>query len=266
MTTDPEKKTCMICPRKCGADRASGAKGFCGVPGPGVYLARAALHYWEEPCISGTRGSGTVFFSGCSLRCVYCQNHEISEMKVGKRVPVSRLSEIFLELQEKGAHNLNLVTPTHYAAEIHEALRDARSAGLQLPVVWNTSGYEDPDTLRMLEGDIDIFLTDFKYMDKELAARFSKAPDYPAIAKAALKEMFRQKTRLLTDENGLLREGIIVRHLLLPGHVKNAKDVVRYVYTAYGDNVLLSPACASWGMFDNYEQRGRIFKDMVNEL
>ena len=161
-------------------------------------------------------------------------------MKVAKRVSVGRLSDIFLELQEKNAHNLNLVTPTHYSLEIHEALKEARRSGLHLPVVWNSSGYEDPETLRFLEGDVDIYLTDFKYMDKDLAARFSGAPDYPSAAKAALKEMFRQKPRLISDENGLLREGVIVRHLLLPGHVRNAKDVVRYVYAAYGDNVLLS--------------------------
>ena len=240
MTTFPEKTICEMCPRKCRAERQNGTAGFCGVSGAGVSLARAALHYWEEPCISGTRGSGTVFFSGCNLRCVYCQNHEISTMEVEKTVSLRRLSEIFLELEEKGAHNLNLVTPTHYAREIHEALREAKKAGLTLPVVWNTSGYEDPETLRMLEGDIDIYLTDFKYMDKELAARLSMAPDYPAAAKAALREMVRQKPRLLADENGLLQEGVIVRHLLLPGHVKNAKDVVRYVYGTYGDNVLLS--------------------------
>ena len=161
-------------------------------------------------------------------------------MKVAKRVSVGRLSEIFLELQEKNAHNLNLVTPTHYSLEIHEALKEARRSGFHLPVVWNSSGYEDPETLRLLEGDVDIYLTDFKYMDRDLAARFSGAPDYPSAAKAALKEMFRQKPRLISDENGLLREGVIVRHLLLPGHVRNAKDVVRYVYAAYGDNVLLS--------------------------
>ncbi|MBR6977084.1 MAG: radical SAM protein [Lachnospiraceae bacterium] len=240
MTMNSEKSFCEICPRKCHAARADGTAGFCGVSGPGVFLARAALHFWEEPCISGTRGSGTVFFSGCNLRCVYCQNHEISTMKVAKRVSVGRLSEIFLELQEKNAHNLNLVTPTHYSFEIHEALKEARRSGFHLPVVWNSSGYEDPETLRLLEGDVDIYLTDFKYMDKDLAARFSGAPDYPSAAKAALKEMFRQKPRLISDENGLLREGVIVRHLLLPGHVRNAKDVVRYVYAAYGDNVLLS--------------------------
>ena len=233
-------KPCELCPRKCSALREDGKTGFCGVAGPGVFLARAALHFWEEPCISGTRGSGTVFFSGCNLRCVYCQNHEISTMVTGKRVSVGRLTEIFLGLEEKGAHNLNLVTPTHYAREIHEALREARRQGLSLPIVWNTSGYEDPETLRRLEGDVDVYLTDFKYMDKDLAARFSKAPDYPSIAKAALREMVRQKPHLRTDEEGMLREGVIVRHLLLPGHTRNAKDVVRYVYTTYGDQVLLS--------------------------
>ena len=189
MTMNSEKSFCEICPRKCHAARADGTAGFCGVSGTGVFLARAALHFWEEPCISGTRGSGTVFFSGCNLRCVYCQNHEISTMKVAKRVSVGRLSEIFLELQEKNAHNLNLVTPTHYSFEIHEALKEARRSGFHLPVVWNSSGYEDPETLRLLEGDVDIYLTDFKYMDKDLAARFSGAPDYPFAAKAALKEM-----------------------------------------------------------------------------
>ena len=233
-----EYRSCRLCPRDCGIDRTK-FPGRCGETHE-IRAARAALHFWEEPCISGTRGSGTVFFSGCNLRCVYCQNHEISTMVTGKRVSVGRLTEIFLGLKEKGAHNLNLVTPTHYAIEIHEALREARRQGLSLPIVWNTSGYEDPETLRRLEGDVDVYLTDFKYMDKDLAARFSKAPDYPSIAKAALREMVRQKPHLRTDEEGMLKEGVIVRHLLLPGHTRNAKDVVRYVYTTYGDKVLLS--------------------------
>lgn len=233
-------KRCTLCPRNCNVDREAGERGVCGVTGEGVLGARAALHMWEEPCISGECGSGTVFFSGCSLRCIYCQNYEIAHAETGKRITVERLSEIFLELAKKGAHNINLVTPTHYTPEIIRAVLRARACGLTLPIIYNCSGYEKVETLKMLEGIVDIYLTDFKYMEPDLAAKFSKAPDYPTIAKEALKEMMRQTGAPVFDENDLMKKGVIVRHLLLPNHLKNAKAVVQYVYETYGDQVYLS--------------------------
>lgn len=233
-------KRCTLCPRNCNVDREAGERGVCGVTGEGILGARAALHMWEEPCISGECGSGTVFFSGCSLRCIYCQNYEIAHAETGKRITVERLSEIFLELAKKGAHNINLVTPTHYTPEIIRAVLRARACGLTLPIIYNCSGYEKVETLKMLEGIVDIYLTDFKYMESDLAAKFSKAPDYPTIAKEALKEMVRQTGAPVFDENDLMKKGVIVRHLLLPNHLKNAKAVVQYVYETYGDQVYLS--------------------------
>lgn len=231
---------CTICPRNCRIDRTAGQKGYCGVTGTKIKAARAALHMWEEPCISGTKGSGTVFFSGCPLRCVYCQNRDIAGAEAGKEITPERLSEIFLELQEKGAVNINLVTPTHYTPEIAWAVKQAQACGLTLPVVYNCSGYEKTETLRVLEGIVDIYLTDFKYMESETAARYSHAPDYPNAAKMALEEMVRQQPEPVFGEDGMMKKGVIVRHLLLPGHLKNAKAVVQYVYEAYGDRVYLS--------------------------
>lgn len=231
---------CSLCPRECRARREAGETGVCGVFGGGILAARAALHMWEEPCISGERGSGTVFFSGCPLRCAYCQNYRISGAEAGKRISEERLSEIFLELQEKGAANINLVTPTHYTPGIIRAVEAARDHGLSIPVVYNCSGYEKTETLRTLEGIVDVYLTDFKYMEEEAAARYSHAPDYPEVAAAALAEMVRQAGKAEFDENGMMERGVIVRHLLLPGHLKNAKAVVKYVYETYGDQVYLS--------------------------
>ncbi len=195
---------------------------------------------WEEPCISGTRGSGAVFFSGCPLRCVYCQNRDIAEAKRGIDITEERLTDIFFELEEKGAANINLVTPTHYTPQIIQAATKARERGLRLPFVYNCSGYEKAETLKMLEGVIDIYLTDFKYMDEEVARRYSHAPDYPEAAKAALREMVRQTGAPRFDEEGMMTRGVIVRHLLLPNHLKNAKAVVQYVYETYGDSLYLS--------------------------
>lgn len=195
---------------------------------------------WEEPCISGECGSGTVFFSGCNLRCVYCQNYEIAAGGKGKQVSTERLSEIFLELQEKGAANINLVTPDHYVIEVAEAVAGARRRGLHLPVVYNGSGYEKREVIRNLEGIVDIFLTDFKYMDSGLAQKYSSARDYPEVARQALEEIVRLAGEPVFDEKGMMQRGVIVRHLLLPGHKKNAKEVIRYVYETYGDKVYLS--------------------------
>jgi len=207
---------CNLCPRNCNIDR-SARTGFCGV-GAQALVCRAAPHFGEEPCISGTRGSGAVFFAGCNLRCVFCQNHEISRGKAGERVSVSGLREIFLRLRDQGVHNINLVTPTHFTDVIAEAL-----AGLELgiPVVWNSSGYDSVETLRTLEGLVQIYMPDLKYMDSALAQKYSAAPDYPAVAVAALREMYRQVGPFQMDEDGLLQRGLLIRHLILPGAAEN---------------------------------------------
>ncbi len=235
-----EKQGCNICPRECNVDRKSGQKGVCGVAGAGIIGARAALHMWEEPCISGETGSGAVFFSGCPLRCVYCQNYQIARAERGTEITVERLAEIFLELQEKNAANINLVTPTHYTLEIIEAIRIARSKGLEIPVVYNCSGYEKVETLKLLEGIVDIYLVDYKYEDSAIARRYSNASDYPTVVKEALEEMIRQCGNAEFNEEGMMQKGVIVRHLLLPGYLDNAKAVVKYVYETYGDKVFLS--------------------------
>ncbi|MDE7446245.1 MAG: radical SAM protein [Lachnospiraceae bacterium] len=230
---------CALCPRECMAERENGQKGYC-LSDDRIFVARADLHMWEEPCISGKQGSGTVFFSGCNLRCVYCQNYEIAAGQRGRQVSIKELSEIFLELQKKGAANINLVTPDHYVLQAAEAVMEARKEGLAIPVVYNGSGYEKRDVIKRLSGIIDIFLTDFKYMDELLAEKYSKAPDYPVVAKSALDEMVKITGESVFDENGMMQKGTIVRHLLLPGHKKNAKDVLRYVYETYGDKVYIS--------------------------
>ena len=233
---------CNLCPRKCGADRASGQLGVCGQTEE-LKVARPALHYWEEPCISGEEGSGAVFFSGCPLHCVFCQNENIANGTTGKKITVPRLSEIFLELQEKGANNINLVTPGHFVPQIIKALDRARTDGLYLPVVYNTSSYENVDTIRMLEGYVDIYLPDFKYMDSGLSARYSHAPDYAKVAKAAVAEMVRQTGKasfFQEDEDGLIKRGTIVRHLTLPGCMEDSKSVLQYLHETYGDTIYIS--------------------------
>ena len=231
---------CVLCPRMCHANRLAGRIGYCRETAE-LVAARAALHMWEEECISGKAGSGTVFFSGCNLGCIFCQNHNISQAKAGKVISVGRLSEIFLELQGQGANNINLVTPTHYVPQIIEALNLATGQGLNIPIVYNTSGYERVDTLRMLKGYVDIYLPDFKYMDERLAGEYSQAPDYPVYAKQALEEMVSQTGEFKMDETtGLLQRGVVVRHLVMPGHVKNSKEVIRYLYNTYGNRILIS--------------------------
>lgn len=230
---------CNLCPRECRVDRTAGQKGYC-LMDQRILVARAALHMWEEPCISGEKGSGTVFFSGCNLRCVFCQNYEIAAGKRGEEITVERLAEIFLELQSKGAANINLVTPDHQLIAIVQAIAIARKEGLCLPIVYNGSGYEKPEAIDHLSGIVDIFLTDFKYMDPELAGKYSKAPDYPKVARKALARMVEIAGEPVFDGDGMMRKGVIVRHLLLPGHKKNAKDVIQYVYETYGNGVFLS--------------------------
>lgn len=229
---------CRLCPRGCRADRSRGMRGFCKET-ESVRVARAALHFWEEPCISGEAGSGTVFFSGCPLQCVYCQNQEIARGRSGKIVSVERLAEIFLELQEKGAHNINLVTPTHFVPQIVQALERAKDQGLGLPIVYNTGSYERVEAIRMLEGLVDIYLPDLKYVDNRLSSRYSKAPDYFAAASSAIGEMVRQ-TGTPRFAGELMSRGVIVRHLVLPGCAEDSREVVRYLYETYGDRIYIS--------------------------
>lgn len=233
-------ENCLLCPRKCGINRAAGQTGVCGVSAE-IRVARAALHYWEEPCISGEKGSGAVFFSGCSLHCVFCQNREISDGKVGKIISKERLRDIFLELKAKGANNINLVTPGQYIPDIVWAVRDARRYGMELPIVYNTSGYENADELKQLEGIVDVYLPDFKYMDSALSAKYSRAKDYPSVAKQAISEMVRQQPGVVIDDaTGLIQKGVIVRQLLLPGHVNDAKAILKYLHDTYQDSIYIS--------------------------
>lgn len=230
---------CSLCPRMCGTDRAAGQKGFCG-GGNLVRVARAALHYWEEPCISGESGSGTVFFSGCTMRCVFCQNKEISRGEAGREITVDRLAEIYLELAAKGANNINLVTPMHYAPQITAALDIARKNGLTLPIVWNTGGWERRESIAAVRDYADIWLSDFKYFDSSLGESLSKAPNYFSVAAAALDQMVKQTCEPVFDENDMMRRGVIVRHLMLPGHLDDTKNVLRFLYENYGDSIWIS--------------------------
>lgn len=236
------KNACLLCPRGCGVDRTIGG-GYCG-GGTEVKVARASLHMWEEPCISGEAGSGTVFFSGCPLKCVFCQNRTIALGDKGKTLTSWQLAELFLLLQEKGAANVNLVTPTHFVPQIAQALRAAKAEGLTLPIVYNTSGYERVETLRMLDGLVDIYLPDMKYYSRESAARYANAPDYFECTSSALREMVRQVGKPVFDSTlsggSLMRRGVIVRHMVLPGHVKDSKMVIKYLYDTYQHNIYLS--------------------------
>lgn len=220
---------CTLCPRRCGAERTETAGGgICGMPSLPV-VARAALHHWEEPCISGTRGAGTVFFSGCNLGCVFCQNEPISHGSFGAPVTIERLRQIFRELKEQGAHNIDLVTPTHFAPAIAEALEEEPG----LPVVWNSGGYERVETLRLLEGKVQVYLPDMKYALREPAWAYSRAPDYFEAASAAIREMFRQTGPCEWDDEGLLRRGVLIRHLMLPGELENTRRVIDWVAESF---------------------------------
>lgn len=238
-STESFMKECRVCPRNCSVDRLSDQKGFCRA-GAEIILARAALHMWEEPCISGKEGSGAVFFSGCSLGCKFCQNGQISRGQTGKKVTADRLADIFLELQQQKANNINLVTAGHFLPQVAEAIEKSRNRGLQIPVVYNSSGYEKSEMLKLLEGLVDIYLPDFKYMDPELAEKYSYARDYPEVAREALKEMVRQTGTPESDRQGIMKKGVIVRHLLLPGHVKDSRRVLEYLLSTYGKEIYIS--------------------------
>lgn len=252
---------CTLCPRNCHVNRMAGQIGYCLQTGT-LRAARAALHYWEEPCISGTAGSGAVFFGGCSMRCVFCQNHDIAAGEAGREISVERLKEIFLELQEKGANNINLVTPTHFVPLIVPALRAAKREGLRIPIVYNTSSYEKVSTLQLLDGLVDIYLPDLKYESAALSGLLSNAPDYFETATAAIAEMVRQVgepvfaapdgTLLFAaqmndaceeadeDTEFLMKKGVIVRHLALPGQEADSKRVLSYLLKTYGERIYIS--------------------------
>ena len=231
---------CCLCPRECHVNRLEGQRGFCGQTAV-LKAARASLHPWEEPCLTGPAGSGAVFFTGCSLQCCFCQNHAIAAEGRGAELTVQRLALIFLSLEAQGAANLNLVTPTHYIPQIRSALLLAKKEGLSLPVVYNSSGYEKKESLALLEGLVDIYLPDLKYYSPELSLRYSRAQDYFEKAAPALAEMFRQTGPFVIDPaSGLMKRGMLVRHLVLPGQVKDSKRVLHYLHDTYGEQIYVS--------------------------
>ena len=231
--------SCQLCPRNCKADRQHGQTGFCHMPAD-LKVARAALHMWEEPCISGKAGSGAVFFSGCSVGCVFCQNHAIAAGQSGKRISIERLADIFLELQTKGANNINLVTPEHYAPSIALALAMAKAKGLHLPIICNCSGYSSLTVLRILSDHVNVWLPDFKNYSPELSRKYSHAPDYFTVACQALQFMYEQAGDPVFDDNGIIQKGIIVRHLTLPGCMEDSRKVIHYLHETYGDKIYIS--------------------------
>ena len=231
-------KNCMLCPRKCGVNRYK-EKGFCGATNK-VKVAYYSLHMWEEPIISGDNGSGTIFFSNCNLRCLYCQNKKISIDGYGKYITNKRLGEIMLELQSKGAHNINLVTPTHYVPQIVSVLHKIKDKELKIPVVYNTSSYESVGTIIACRNLVDIYLADLRYFDDKLGEKYSLCSDYFETATMAIDEMYRQVGSCKFDENGLLTKGLVVRVLILPGHIDDSKKIINYLYKTYGDDIFIS--------------------------
>jgi len=229
---------CNLCPRNCNTDRST-KTGYCKMTDT-LRVSRAALHFWEEPCISGENGSGTVFFSGCNMGCVYCQNQDISHEGFGKEITVERLAEIFVELEKKSAHNINLVTPTHFVPQIVQAVKISRKNGLSVPVVYNTSGYEKAENIESLKGTVDVFLPDFKYFCGETAKKYSFCADYPQTAKKAIAQMVKQTGPCVFDDDGIIQKGVIVRVLVLPGHTDEAKQIIEYLYTTYKDDIFIS--------------------------
>ena len=231
-------KHCMLCPRKCGVNRYE-TVGACGASNK-VRLAYYSLHQWEEPVISGEKGSGTVFFSHCNMKCIYCQNKKISIDGYGKTISNKKLGEIFLKLQEMGAHNINLVTPTHYVPNIASVLRKMKDKALKIPVVYNTSSYENVGTIMMMNNLVDIYLADLRYYDDQLGINYSEVSNYFENATMAIDEMYRQVGSPVFDNNGLMAKGLIVRVLILPGHLEDAKNIIKYLYKTYGDDIFIS--------------------------
>jgi len=231
---------CNLCPRKCGADRENGKKGYCGESDT-LRVARTSLHQWEEPCITGRYGSGTVFFSGCGLKCIFCQNYNIADSSVGKDFTQEELADAFLRLQAKKASNINLVTAGHFVEQLVPVIRRAKEKGLTIPIVYNSSGYETVETLRKLDGLVDIYLPDCKFYDSQIALKYAKAADYFQVAKDAVEEMVRQVDSFVFDDaTGVMKKGVIVRHLILPGHTKDSKKIIKYLYETYGNTIYIS--------------------------
>lgn len=257
---------CTLCPRACGADRRA-ANGFCGANAT-VRVARAAPHFWEEPFISGTRGSGTVFFTGCQLRCVYCQNRAVSRGEIGDPVTCEELAKLFCDLQAQGVHNINLVTPDPYLPQVADAIRLAKAAGLCIPVLMNCSGYETVEVLRALEGLVDIYLPDCKYASPLLAKKYSQAADYPRVAREAIAEMVRQQPAVQLGEDGMLQRGVVVRHLLLPGCIDDSKKVLAYLHITFGERVYISimSQFTPFGLEDHPELNRTVTEEEYDEL
>lgn len=235
-------QNCTLCPRRCGVDRTAGKTGYCGASDT-VKVARIALHFWEEPCISGEAGSGTVFFAHCTMKCVFCQNYDISTCHKGREITIDELADGFLSLQSQGANNINLVTPTHYVPQIIAALDMARKNGLTIPIVYNTSGYETVEAIRRLDGYVDVYMPDLKYFDDKYAIKYSNAPYYFETASKAIAEMYRQVGEIRLDEHGIMQKGVLVRHLMLPGLMLDSKRVMDYLFRTYGNDIFISLMC-----------------------
>ena len=229
---------CNLCPRNCLVNRTK-EKGVCGCSDKMV-IARASLHMWEEPCISGETGSGTIFFSGCNLKCIFCQNYQISNEIIGSTVTIEEFSNICLNLEKQGANNINLVTPTPYVPLIIEGIKLAKQKGLKIPIVYNTSSYENVDTIKMLDGIIDIYLPDLKYFNDDYAIKYSHAKDYFKYASSSIKEMYKQVGKPIFNKDGIMTKGIIVRHMMLPGLLDDSKEIIKYLYETYGNNIYIS--------------------------
>ena len=234
-----ELKSCNICPHKCGVNRLNGIKGRCKCDNK-IKIALASVHNYEEPCISGKNGSGTVFFSNCNLNCIYCQNYEISQLGKGKEITIEHLAQIFIKQQEKNVNNINLVTPTMYVPQIIEAIKIARKKGLNIPIIYNSNGYENVETIKKLNGYIDIYLPDLKYYSNEIAKKYSKIDNYFETAISAIKEMQKQVGNPIFNEEGIIQKGVIIRHLILPHHLLNTKNILKYVKENFDENIYIS--------------------------
>lgn len=234
-----ELKSCNICPHKCGVNRSNGIKGRCKCDNK-IKIALASVHNYEEPCISGKNGSGTVFFSNCNLNCIYCQNYEISQLGKGKEITIEHLAQIFIKQQEKNVNNINLVTPTMYVPQIIEAIKIARKKGFNIPIIYNSNGYENVETIKKLNGYIDIYLPDLKYYSNEIAKKYSKIDNYFETAISAIKEMQKQVGNPIFNEEGIIQKGVIIRHLILPHHLLNTKNILKYVKENFDENTYIS--------------------------
>ncbi len=230
---------CMICPRNCKVNRVNGQKGYCRLDDK-MKIALASIHKFEEPCVSGKEGSGTIFFSNCNLKCIYCQNYEISQENVGKEVSVERLAEIMIEQQSRNVNNINLVTPTMYVYQIIDSIKIAKEKGLKIPIIYNSNGYENVDTIKMLNGYIDVYLPDLKYYLDDIAIKYSDAPNYFNVATKAIKEMYNQVGKAKFDERGIIQKGVIIRHLILPNHIQNTKHILKWIKDNFEDDVFVS--------------------------